>query len=81
MLMDMFVTVCVMWMNEVSKIEVVVSMVLVTMTWTCSVTKTVIAFVKVAVAVTVMVLAPFGTRGARVMAGRARDAIAGCELE
>ena len=70
---DVFVrvTVLVTWMNEVSKIEVVVSMVSVTKTVTSSVMKTVTSLV----AVTVIILGPFGTRGARVMVGVVRVVI------
>ena len=63
------VMVSVTWMNEVSKIEVVVSIVLVTTTVTSSVTKSVISLV----AVTVTVSGPLfgsGLRGASVGAGK-----------
>ena len=56
-------------MNEVSKIDVVVSIVLVTKTVTSSVTKTVTSLV------TVMVSARFGARGARVMVGMMKSAM------
>lgn len=66
---DVFVrvTVLVRWMNEVSKIEVVVSMVSVTKTVTSSVMNTVTSLV----AVTVIIAGPLGMRGARVMVGMA----------
>ena len=72
---DVFVrvTVLVRWMNEVSKIEVVVSMVLVTKTVTSSVMNTVTSLV----AVTVISLGPLGMRGARVMVGMVRDVMVG----
>lgn len=72
---DVFVrvTVLVRWMNEVSKIEVVVSMVLVTKTVTSSVMNTVTSLV----AVTVISLGPLGMRGARVTVGMVRDVMVG----
>ena len=72
---DVFVTVTVLvrWMNEVSKIEVVVSTVLVTKTVTSSVMNTVTSLV----AVTVISLGPLGMRGARVMVGMVRDVMVG----
>ena len=68
------VTVWVRWMKEVSKMEVVVSRVVVTMTVTSLVMKTVTS----SVAVAVIILGSLGTRGARVMVGRIISAMVVC---
>lgn len=70
---ELLVTVVVTWMKEVSKMDVVVSIVLVMETVTSSVTKTVTSLV--AVAVTVTVSGPFRARGASVMVGTMKSAM------
>lgn len=71
------VMVWVRWMKEVSKMDVVVSTVVVTKTVTSLVMKTVTP----SVAVAVMILGPFGTRRARVMVGTMTSAIIVCGRE
>ena len=70
-IVEELVTVWVTCMKEVSKMDIVVSTVVVTKTVTSLVMKTVTS----SVAVAVMILGPFGTRGARVMVGTITSAI------
>ena len=71
------VTVWVTCMKDVSKMDVVVSRVVVTKTVTSFVMKTVTS----SVAVVVMNLGPLGTRGARVMVGTMTAAMVVCGRE
>ena len=76
-IVEELVTVWVTCMKDVSKMDVVVSRVVVTKTVTSFVMKTVTS----SVAVAVMILGPFGTRGARVMAGTMTFAMIVCGRE
>ena len=76
-IVEELVTVWVTCMKDVSKMDGVVSSVVVTKTVSSFVMKTVIS----SVAVAVMILGPLGSRGARVMGGTMTAAMVVCGRE